>query len=56
MIGMRQPCSRVFEGIPWGTDKVARLTRERFSELEFSWQEMPELRDIDRPEDLELLQ
>ncbi|MCG8325443.1 MAG: TIGR04282 family arsenosugar biosynthesis glycosyltransferase [Thiotrichales bacterium] len=44
---------KVFEAVPWGTSSVAEITRTRLQSLGASWEELPVLTDIDRPEDLE---
>lgn len=42
----------LFKEIPWGTEQVAELTRERMRTLGWTWDELPVLWDLDRPEDL----
>jgi hypothetical protein len=42
----------LFTGIPWGGDQVAAITRERMTALGWRWEELPTLRDVDRPQDL----
>lgn len=42
----------LFEGMPWSTERVAELTRERMRSLRWRWRELPELWDLDRPADL----
>lgn len=51
LLGVRQAQAELFREIPWGTDQVARLTRERLQRLGWSWRELPCQWDVDRPED-----
>ena len=55
IVGLRQPTTRVFAGIPWSTDAVVSATRERCTELELSYQETEPWDDIDELEDLKRL-
>jgi hypothetical protein len=55
LIGASKVCRRLFENIPWGTDRVLPLTRQRLRALGWGWRELPPLTDIDRPQDLALL-
>lgn len=43
---------QIFTAMPWGSDRVARLTRARLREAGMDWAELATLADIDRPEDL----
>ena len=52
LLALKRPEPALFEGIPWGTPRVAELTRERMRALGWHWYELPELWDLDRPEDL----
>jgi hypothetical protein len=52
LIGMRQPIAEVFDGVPWGTDAVLAATRARIERLGLRCAELPELPDLDRPEDV----
>lgn len=52
LIGLKVPHQRVFSDIPWGTDKVARLTLERASEIGLATICLPEWYDIDDAESL----
>jgi rSAM/selenodomain-associated transferase 1 len=45
----------LFEGIPWGTDKVLDLTLQRARQLDLQVEQLPGRWDVDRPEDLERL-
>ena len=55
LIGMRQWESRIFENIPWGTGRVYQNTIERVQSLKLELGVLSSLSDIDRPEDLALL-
>ncbi|MCG6940895.1 MAG: TIGR04282 family arsenosugar biosynthesis glycosyltransferase [Thiohalocapsa sp.] len=52
LLGLRRTDPSLFEGIPWGGDRVAAVTRSRLGGLGWRWSELPALPDIDRPEDL----
>jgi len=52
LLGLRRTVPQLFTRIPWGTDAVARLTRERLAALAWKWTELPTLWDVDRPADL----
>ena len=52
LIGLCDANPRLFSDIPWGTERVLELTRERLDALGWRWDELPTLRDIDRPADL----
>ncbi|TQV84123.1 glycosyltransferase [Exilibacterium tricleocarpae] len=56
LLGLCRPEPRLFSGIPWGTDRVWSLTRERLRELAWRFHELAPLADIDRPQDLALLE
>jgi glycosyltransferase A (GT-A) superfamily protein (DUF2064 family) len=45
----------LFEEIPWGTPKVYEATRDKCSQLGAPPVVLPELRDVDRLEDLSAL-
>ena len=53
LIGMNQSTSELFIGIPWGTDRVCRLTQEIAMECGLSVELLDVLDDLDRPDDLE---
>jgi rSAM/selenodomain-associated transferase 1 len=46
---------RLFEGIPWSTDRVLPQTLERCGELGLAVELLPEASDVDTPEDLRRL-
>ncbi|MDX2312697.1 MAG: TIGR04282 family arsenosugar biosynthesis glycosyltransferase [Gammaproteobacteria bacterium] len=56
LIGVRQSDMAVFSGIPWGSDKVLSATRQRFRDLAWRWRELATRQDVDRPEDLAVLE
>lgn len=55
LLGMNHFDPSLFTDIPWSTEQVAPLTRERISALKWQLQELPLLHDIDEPEDLKWL-
>lgn len=52
LIGMKHPEPRLFRDVPWGSDKVLAITRERLRQLGWHWHELPPRHDVDEPEDL----
>ncbi len=52
LLALKRAEPALFERIPWSTERVAGLTRERMRVLDWRWHELPELWDLDRPEDL----
>jgi uncharacterized protein len=55
LIGMGHPQPELFEGVEWGTDRVFQQTISIANRLNLSIGYLPQLADIDRPEDLPLL-
>ena len=55
LIGLRRTDPALFDNVPWGTDSVLEITRQRLSKLGWQWCELELKTDIDRPEDLQLL-
>ena len=53
LIGLRHPIATLFEGISWGSDRVCEQTLSHCLALNIPCALLPELRDIDRSEDLE---
>ena len=51
LVGLDRPQTRLFDDIPWGTDKVMQTTRARLAELRLRCCELPARWDVDRPED-----
>jgi rSAM/selenodomain-associated transferase 1 len=57
LIGLsRSPPAQLFDDIAWGTAAVMQETRARLARLNWRWQELATLWDVDRPEDLQRLQ
>lgn len=52
LVGLRRPQPPLFRDIPWGGAEVLARTRERAHSLGLTVRELPELWDVDRPEDL----
>ena len=52
LVGLKQPCPELFQGIDWSTGCVMAQTRGRLSELGLRWQEVATLWDVDRAEDV----
>ena len=52
LLGLRHSHPRVFAEIAWSSASVASSTRARLAELGWSLFEVPQLDDIDCPEDL----
>lgn len=55
LIGLKRAHRRLFEGIPWGTDAVAALTRARAAEIALDVELLPEWYDVDDAETLDWL-
>lgn len=54
LIGLRRWIPDLFTAMPWGSDRVLRLTLDRAEALQIRPQQLIPLNDIDRPEDLPL--
>jgi uncharacterized protein len=52
LLGLRRRCEAVFDDMPWSTDVVARLTRERLEAAGLAVALLPTVHDIDGPDDL----
>ena len=52
LIGLNQPQPELFKNITWGSQTVLTDTRERIANSELVLFELPELWDVDTPEDL----
>lgn len=50
--GEAVPFETLFDGIDWGTQRVADQTRDRARNVNATWVELPPHRDLDRWEDL----
>jgi rSAM/selenodomain-associated transferase 1 len=55
LLGVRQATAELFSDIEWGSERVLAQTRERLLALGWSWQELKQQWDVDRPEDLSRL-
>lgn len=55
MIGLNKPTPTLFENMPWSTDRVLALTREKATSLGLRTALLPEWRDIDRLDDLQAI-
>ena len=56
LIGMKVAERLPFQDIPWGSEQVLNATLDRFRQLNWSWEELPQVWDLDLPEQLEELQ
>ncbi len=52
LIGLRAPQPDLFSDMPWSTDRVMPLTRQRLQRLGLRWREPATLWDVDTPDDL----
>jgi rSAM/selenodomain-associated transferase 1 len=55
LLGVREAAAELFSDIEWGSERVLAQTRERLLALGWSWQELKQQWDVDRPEDLSRL-
>lgn len=55
LVGLTRPAPGLFQDIAWGTDQVLGQTLRKAEELGLKAALLPELADLDRPEDLPLL-
>jgi rSAM/selenodomain-associated transferase 1 len=55
LIGLNKPAPAIFENIPWSTDQVLALTREKADGLDLSIGLVPEWQDVDTVDDLKNL-
>ena len=56
LIALRRVSPRLFQGVEWGGAQVMAQTRERLAALGWRWRELPEVWDVDRPEDYRRLE
>ncbi|MDR9424908.1 MAG: TIGR04282 family arsenosugar biosynthesis glycosyltransferase [Marinobacter sp.] len=56
LLGLQRLDGSLFQDMPWSTDRVAALTRQRLDRLGWSWQESELLADVDEPTDLSHLE
>ena len=52
LLGLKQPLPSLFTHMPWSTEQVAAITRQRLVAAELSLWTGPAVHDIDTPEDL----
>jgi len=52
LVALRRVSPRLFAGVEWGGPRVMTQTRERLAALGWRWRELPEVWDVDRPEDV----
>ena len=55
LVGLMESHPALFEGVPWGSDRVIDVTRGRLRALGLRWSELTTLWDLDRPADLDRL-
>lgn len=55
LIGLRKYFPGIFENIPWGAGDVFKKTMNRIKSSDLKYHTLTELRDIDRPEDLDFV-
>ncbi len=55
LVGMKAPCTALFENIDWGSERVLAQTRTALQRAGLSWQELAPLPDIDDENDLKYL-
>jgi hypothetical protein len=56
LLGLRRYHDTLFVDIPWGEPSVYQATLDKLAVLGWSWHSLAPLADIDRPEDLHLLE
>ncbi|HEY3176475.1 MAG TPA: TIGR04282 family arsenosugar biosynthesis glycosyltransferase [Candidatus Polarisedimenticolia bacterium] len=52
LVGARRLHPRIFQTMPWGTDRVLAITRQRIKDGRISHRELPRWYDVDTPADL----
>lgn len=55
LIGLRRFAANLFSNMPWSTEQVATITRQRIKTLGWACHESDLLSDVDEPEDLDRL-
>ena len=53
LLGLRRTSASLFRQMPWGTENVWEITRNRLEKLRWSYTTTTWRHDLDRPEDLE---
>ncbi len=56
LIGFKDAHRELFSDIDWGTEKVLKQTLEKVTQKKKTWVALPIFGDIDRPEDLQLIE
>ena len=56
LIGMRRLVPLAFQNITWSTSEVMAQTRNQLKRATVTWQELPQLWDVDEPADWQRLQ
>lgn len=56
LLGLRRFNASLFSDMPWSTDQVTTLTRDRLRQLGWRWHESEPLWDLDEPDDLARLE
>jgi rSAM/selenodomain-associated transferase 1 len=56
LLGLRRFDAALFSDMPWSTDQVTTLTRDRLRQLGWRWHESEPLWDLDEPDDLARLE
>ena len=56
LLGLRMTPDALFEGVPWGSERVMAVTRSNLRAAGLSWQELPMRWDVDTPQDLRRLE
>jgi len=56
LIALRRVSPRLFQGMRWGGAQVMAQTRARLAALGWRWRELPEVWDVDRPQDYRRLE
>lgn len=51
LLGLRAQADFLFDQMPWGTDQVARITRQRLALQGWPWRELAPHWDVDTPDD-----
>jgi rSAM/selenodomain-associated transferase 1 len=52
LLGTKRAEPRLFEDVPWSTERVAALTEARFRELRWTWARLETLSDVDEAADV----
>lgn len=52
LLGLKRFSTTLFDAMPWSTDAVAEETRKRLAQLGWNQKSLPQLHDIDEPQDL----